>query len=92
MALCPDDKQVGVKTGGKRDDVTGRAARHDMGMKRHLAFFRHCARPLDYIMKSMGLRFCRLARFSSKFPGQIGDFLDANHVEIGLILFGDCER
>jgi len=65
--------------------------RDDVGMKRHLAFFGHCARTLEDAMDSTGGRSRRLANFFDEFR-QIRDILDANQVQFGFVLFSDCKR
>jgi hypothetical protein len=94
VPLSTNDKQVRVEVGSKPDYVPHGAARQDMGMKTHVAFFRHYARTLDCVMKSMAGCCYHLANFSDEFLRHIGYFLDANHVKISLILLGyvQCQR
>ena len=51
MACGPDDQQIGLDVGRELDDVPHGVPRQDMGMKLHLALFRHAARALEHPMK-----------------------------------------
>jgi hypothetical protein len=93
MASRSDNKQVRLEIGCKPHDVPHRMTRDDVGMKLYLAFFGHCARTLEDAMDSAGGRFLRPAIFFDDLR-QIGDFLDANQVQFGFVLFSDgkCQR
>jgi hypothetical protein len=95
MTARTDNEQIDFQVAGKVDDVAHRVPRQYMSFELHLAFFGHLAGPIDHGMKATGGDPGFFSYFFNEF-GDVGNFLDRDHMELRTHLFGDpdgqCQR
>ncbi len=91
MAHRANDEQIGPEMDRKIDDIPYRMTFDGMGVNLYLLFVRHCARALNKFFDTTGDIPRRLPGFV-RSPWRIGRFFNAHHMELGLVLPGDCKR